>query len=261
MKIRTGFVSNSSSSSFIVAFSNKPTTQDELMKEMFPKDTNGVIENPWASFDEHFEGLSYLQIVEQVFSDLQSQSKDVSKKDLVEELSGRYFVNDGRLYYEGSPYYALDKTLAQKYIDSHEQYESDRKEFDKFEREMIRKHVGPDVPYAYKGGTNWTTKQPCTDEDIKAYEEYRKKVENFEKTNEEYIAAKKKQDANFRKYCDAQRKLANKLAEADLKKFLEDNKGKYIARFTYSDNDGSVPSMMEHGNIFRNLNHITISHH
>ena len=43
MKIRSGFVSNSSSSSFIVAFSKKPTTVNEVMTEMFPKDPDGVV--------------------------------------------------------------------------------------------------------------------------------------------------------------------------------------------------------------------------
>ncbi len=31
--------------------------------------------------------------------------------------------------------------------------------------------------------------------------------------------------------------------------------------FSYSDNDGSFQSFMEHGGIFENLPHITISHH
>jgi hypothetical protein len=35
MKIRIGFVSNSSSSSFIVAFRNKPKTVEEIKKLMF----------------------------------------------------------------------------------------------------------------------------------------------------------------------------------------------------------------------------------
>lgn len=262
MKIRTGFVSNSSSSSFIVAFSKKPTTKDEVMKEMFPKDPNGTVPSPWPSLGEEYdEGLSHDRIVEQVLSDLQTESKKVTKKDLIEELASRYFVNDGKLYYEGSPYYALDSKLAKEYVDSHEQHEAERRAFDTFEQEMIRKHVGPDVPYASENSTNWTTRKPCTVEDIKAYKEYRAKVEAFETTNKEFIKAKNKHYRSERKYWKTQSVLARKLARVDLAKFLADNKKAFITRFTYSDNDSAFFSLMEHSGVFDNLNHIRISHH
>ena len=261
MKIRTGFVSNSSSSSFIVAFSKKPTTKEDVLKEMFPKNPTGSIANPWPGLKEYDDGLTYAQIVEQVLSDLQGEDTKVSKTDLLQELAGRYFTIDGKLYYMGSPYYALDKKLAQKYVDVHEEHEAQRKAFDKFERELIRVHVGPDVPYASENTTNWTTRKPCTKADIEAYNTYRDAVKAFEEANPKYITAKKKQNARERKFWDTQRKLANRLARIDLAAFLKDNKGKFITRFTYSDNDGSFFSMMEHGNIFRNVNHIYVSHH
>ena len=261
MKIRSGFVSNSSSSSFIVAFSKKPATKDDVMKEMFPKDPNGSIDNPWPGLKEYDEGLTHSQIVEQVLSDLQTNSKKVSKKDLLEELAGRYFMNNGKLYYEGAPYYALDSKFAREYIDCYEQHNAERKEFDNIKRAMIRTHVGPDVPYASENSTNWTTRTPCTAEDIKAYTEYREKVEAFEKTNAEYIKVKNKYYRSERNFWKTTSVLARKLARVDLAKFLKDNKGKFVTRFTYSDNDGSFFSMMEHGNIFRNLNHVHISHH
>lgn len=37
--------------------------------------------------------------------------------------------------------------------------------------------------------------------------------------------------------------------------------GLHVFQFTYSDNDGSFESNMEHGDIFRNLPHLRISHH
>jgi hypothetical protein len=261
MKIRSGFVSNSSSSSFIVAFSKKPATKEDVLKEMFPKNPNGSIDNPWPGLKEYDDGLTYAQIVEQVFTDLQGESTKVSKTDLLQELAGRYFTIDGKLYYMGAPYYALDKKLAQQYIDVHEEHEARRKAFDTFERELIRKHVGPAVPYASETSTNWTTRKPCTKADIEAYKTYTDAVKAFEESNPKYIAAKKKNNRQESKCWDTQRKLAIRLARVDLKKFLEDNKGRFITRFTYSDNDGEFFSMMEHGNIFRNVNHVYVSHH
>jgi hypothetical protein len=41
MKTRSGFVSNSSSSSFVIAFSKKPCHSYEVLEEMFPLDKTG----------------------------------------------------------------------------------------------------------------------------------------------------------------------------------------------------------------------------
>ena len=261
MKIRTGFISNSSSSSFIVAFSKKPKTKDDVLKEMFPNDPMGTVPNPWPSQTECGDGLSHSQIVEQVFSDLQTKSKKVSKKDFLDELAGRYFVMNNKLYYTGAPYYASDAKLAQQYVDAHKANETAHKEFDTFERELIRKHVGPDVPYAYEGSTNWNTHQPYTKAEIEAYKTYTDAIKAFKEANPKYIAAKKKYSQQERKVWDTQCTLTNKLARIDLKKFMEDNKGKFITRFTYSDNDGQFFSLMEHSGVFNTLNHIPISHH
>jgi len=261
MKIRTGFVSNSSSSSFIVAFSKKPTNVAEVMTEMFPNDPNGVVPNPWPGSNDHDEGLSHSQIVVQVLDDIQKESKKLSKKDLLDELSGRYFMLNDKLYCEGAPYYALNSKLANEYVDAHNTYEQDRRHFDDVERALILKHVGRQVQYAYKGGTNWSTKQPFTDAEIETYEQYAKKEKAFKDKSKEYIALEKKQRLISNQYYTHQRTVANKLARIDLKKFLNDNKGKFIARFTYSDNDGTFFSLMEHSNIFRNLSNIYVSHH
>jgi L-rhamnose mutarotase len=43
--------------------------------------------------------------------------------------------------------------------------------------------------------------------------------------------------------------------------FLNQNSNAFFARFEYSDNDGTFGSVMEHGDIFRKLNSIRISHH
>jgi hypothetical protein len=54
---------------------------------------------------------------------------------------------------------------------------------------------------------------------------------------------------------------ANTLAEKDAKQFKNRNKGKVIYTFNYSDNDSEPGSAMEHGEIFRNLDHVRVSRH
>lgn len=55
--------------------------------------------------------------------------------------------------------------------------------------------------------------------------------------------------------------LGYELDDNSIEKFLKDNKDKDIYVFEYSDNDGPLQTMLEHGEIFKRLPHIRISHH
>jgi len=61
----------------------------------------------------------------------------------------------------------------------------------------------------------------------------------------------------WKKYDNINNEIATKIA----KKFIEKNTGKYLYTYSYSDNDGSFFSRMEHGDTFIKLEHIQISHH
>ena len=63
MKIRNGFVSNSSSSSFLVAFDRIPKTVEDLKTMMFPNGEKFV--------DSYSESMSTLEVATRVFSDMQ----------------------------------------------------------------------------------------------------------------------------------------------------------------------------------------------
>lgn len=52
-----------------------------------------------------------------------------------------------------------------------------------------------------------------------------------------------------------------RLARIKAKNFISENKGRVIYILEYSDEGGEFESEMEHGNVFRHLPHITISHH
>ena len=64
MKTRNGFVSNSSSSSFVVAFPKKPESVQDVLKYMFDGKEGGL------SLEYYEDGLSYNQICQRVYDDL-----------------------------------------------------------------------------------------------------------------------------------------------------------------------------------------------
>ena len=73
MKIRLGFVSNSSSSSFIVSFHTSPESVEEVRKQMFGDKSAKDI---WT--DEVTIG----SITKQVFKDIQQAGKPANKKEI-----------------------------------------------------------------------------------------------------------------------------------------------------------------------------------
>jgi len=72
-------------------------------------------------------------------------------------------------------------------------------------------------------------------------------------------------------FTEARKKCKDKIDEVEeynknlaidkAKKFIDQNVGKVVYMFSYADEDGALYSEMEHGDIFVQLPHITISHH
>ena len=83
MKTRNGFVSNSSSSSFVVAFPRKPKTVEDVMLFLFG-DSSSDLGN--AKYQD--SSLSYGDIARHVFADI--NGKSISKKAIMEEFEHRF---------------------------------------------------------------------------------------------------------------------------------------------------------------------------
>lgn len=88
MKIRNGFVSNSSSSSFVVAFPEMPTSVEHVREMMFGKELN--IRSAYGD-----EIYTTHQIAETVYNDILNQKVN-DKKNIIDGFNG---------WLEGSPEY------------------------------------------------------------------------------------------------------------------------------------------------------------
>lgn len=88
MKIRNGFVSNSSSSSFIVGFEQVPTSYEEVLAILFPGSTG---EEPVNYYGES-EGFTVGDVARQVWKDLQNDAKPLdSEKARVSVVRSGWF--------------------------------------------------------------------------------------------------------------------------------------------------------------------------
>lgn len=134
MKIRTGFISNSSSSSFIVAFPHKPTSVQDVKEMLFGK-------QEW-----HYKGYSYGDessdvptqgLAESVFNSI---TKKATKQEILDSIQHGWF--DSYMYPDMFPGYYSDseKTAKLNYQDKDERKEIDRiwKETEKINEDRAR---------------------------------------------------------------------------------------------------------------------------
>jgi hypothetical protein len=212
-----------------------------------------------------------------VFKDMKDGSfKKATKKDIVGILAGRYhYYTGGNISWSGrindpdggawtgkcGRYYGNNQKLMNELKELIILDEKNANELRKKESQLIKKGVGIQPKYAYKGGKDPHTKKPYTAKEIKALDDYYKKSEKFRKTDKEYIEFEKNKLASYHVQWDKMSKIREKIAEEDAQNFLDDNKGKFIFIISYSDRDSAQGCTMEHGNIFRNVPYVRISQH
>jgi len=94
MKIRKGFVSNSSSSSFVVAFPKNPTSAQDVQKILF-----GDRQEYPDPYNSSYYPTS--RVAETVWDDIKRKGRPATKKDIVKAIDGGYF--DGMAEYKDFP--------------------------------------------------------------------------------------------------------------------------------------------------------------
>lgn len=265
MKIRNGFVSNSSSSSFVVAFPRKPKTVEETLKMLFGNDVDGSVQK----YNDYV--LTNKQIAEIVFNDLKDQ-RSISLKQISEEFTSRYYclsnshceINEEGALLEVSNcksdpdnWYGCNLDLLYAARDIEEEREKNsRTENKEYWRIMdrITNAVAPEM------NDPKFKKYPRSDEENKELDQLHKKLSAACDADEEMIENRKMSWASHNRYWEKEREVTNALAKDDASRFKEDNKGKFIACFSYED-DCSNGVVMEQGDVFKNLPNVKISHH
>lgn len=271
MKTRNGFVSNSSSSSFVVVFPKEPKSEADVMKFMFDGKEGGI-----SVYD--YDGLSHAQISKTVFNDIKHNNlKRATLKDLIELFAYRYHYAKNVIWPNGSyqdedggrwnekqgRYFGFNKKAMDelKRLESHDNEDS-RKEMEEERRLIDAAGIPkPANPHAYDGGKDPYTHKPYTKAQIIEAKKYEAAEKKFRETDPAYLKAEKKRWAAQRKKWDAIEKVREQIAKADAQNFLDDNKGKFIFIVSYGDNDGAWGCTMEHGDIFRKVPHVTVSQH
>lgn len=273
MKIRNGFVSNSSSSSFIVAFPSKPKNAEDVWKFMF----NGTEGEISLEYSEE-KSLSHQHIAERVFLDIKNGSaKKATLKSLVEILSTRYIYSppDGHsIPFYSIPCYRFDEDGGYWYCRADKYWGLDKKMMDEIKRLTIKGKEDEVVFRSQKNqleensgikwvsyatnGMNPITKNPYTETQIKEYQKYMDDLCALHHTKE-YKKIENARVKRLRMKIKKVRDLEEKLATKDAKMFIKDNKDKFIFTVSYSDDSGDA--IMEHGDIFRNVPNIIVSNH
>jgi hypothetical protein len=258
MKIRLAFVPNSSSSSFIVIFPRMPKTVEETFKFMF-----GNSDPEKYIYDNNT--VTYAEAAAIVFRDLQSKEAKATRKRLMDLFMARYYFSphsygcDG-FYKRSKLCWGTDPKLVDKIRETSIASSKSDDEWRKKLSDLVAEYVLP-VPYAWEDSKDENGKPRYTKKQVKAFNDYQEQEKKFRQTNEEYKKLDKDRWNDHTNYWKLSRSLEEKLAKKDLKAFLAESKGKFVATLSYSDNDGELGCAMEHGDIFDNLKHIVISNH
>jgi len=114
MKIRQGFVSNSSSSSFIVAFDSAPKTAEDVKHQMFGNDENFYFDSLDGNYNYIVAHCPTIDIAEDVFGQIGKQETP-SKEDLLDAISS------GTV--EGEPKYDFNRAYNQEKKEFNSEYQ------------------------------------------------------------------------------------------------------------------------------------------
>jgi hypothetical protein len=247
MKIRFGHVSNSSSSSFILALDELPESAEDMLEMLF-----GSKENPDRLVHVYDETATAMTIAKTAYGDICDYMEDNSPLDLdgiTELLSNRYHVYISPYSYNPTPrqdlarWYGVDLDALMEWYQVEVDTSNERREAQNRVEAYLKANNAE-----YKSG------KP---EEVKAHNERRLEFMKHDKKYKELDDAEKKAWKGAYEECDAAREKA---ARADAKAFMKANEGRIFVRVKYDDGY-SLGAVMEHGDVFDTISHVRISHH
>lgn len=249
MKIRCGFVSNSSSSSFIVSFPKMPESAEDVLKYLFGADAKND-----QQIEYYDNETSAMAIANQVWQDiLSAQGSDdnpyredtVIEGQIIDSLASRYYYSsNGGFYHGNSRFFGTDAKLLDEIANLTMEHDKDSQEVYQAERGYIESKLGSEPDYNKKT----------------AWEKWRADRRILEDKDPQFVAMRKKTNAKWNRKNKKLQALKQQLAILDFAVFKQRHPG-FIVKLTYSDNDGSIGSVIEHGDTFSLLPHITINQH
>jgi hypothetical protein len=89
MKIRYGFVSNSSSSNFILAFPHKPISAEDVHRMMFGEAR--MLSHPYSYHRDEAEQYSTTLVAETVWNDIKDKEPITTEAEIIEEIGSGWF--------------------------------------------------------------------------------------------------------------------------------------------------------------------------
>lgn len=278
MKIRSSFVSNSSSSSFILCLDKGsfPKNIEDLKKFLFGEwgDTR---EFKHTIIDNYYDDDNCIINIDNILKlILVKVTKSLKKPNNIEELvqqlsqdlyyptkieSDKCYCNSRENHSLSSCLYScqnilgilgfeVDREELTKIINLHTQYEKLLNQYfdelHKIQKESREKIIG------VKNASNYqyrTTKKQ--DEEIDLL------CKQMKDSNKKYQTLWKKERAKLEEFEDRLNKYTTRI----VKKFIQENPSKELIICEFSDNDGREESICEHCDVFRNIKNMRISHH
>jgi hypothetical protein len=265
VKKRMSFVSNSSSSSFLIAFKREPATINWMINALFPNDPDQRIRPSYA--DEKDFYMTGEDIATQVYNDIE---KPLEEKEILEMFveSYEYRVEDHRMsqvYGIDGKGYWCDKS---EYLSNIGCWGSDPELLKQIRDQTIAREneykaitdLIAEVHDKYRKDNGLEQYAPANEKERDIFYKKASKLDKEFNKLPEIIKLEERRRKAFSARYENNNTLELQLAKKDYAKLKE--KGYNIFyKLEYSDNEGEQNSLMEHANIFRNIPNIRISNH
>jgi len=232
MKIRSGFVSNSSSSSFILVFPYKPKSVEDIQQIVFP--TSDGVQDPYPEIRTPCN-ISAADAANAIWTDIQKASK--------EQLVDEFAILIHYIFFDCPAWLAriLEIPPSQESLDHEDHIRMVNRILG---RRNGQEEYDPDHLILFSS--------PLAK---KLFLLFRAQQENRWIAEEGTKARQRRMDL-FTKTSKLNRQFARKCTEA----FVKKHKDKHLYIVSFCD-DTPFGCVMEHGNTFENIPHVRISHH